>query len=65
MIYFLFHYQSYAIEAWIYEGCDPFKLTLGFGAYGRSYSQASGWPTAGTPQPYTLQAGYWAYFEVS
>ena len=33
-----------AAQAWIDRGCDPEKMTLGLGAYGRAFRSTSGRP---------------------
>ena len=60
------------MDYWIENGCNPAKMTLGFGAYGRAFRGTNG----GTPQrlqpgnsrgvqgQYTKEDGYVAYFEV-
>lgn len=57
---------------WKKKGAPAEKLLMGFATYGRSFTLSGsntniGAPIAGagSPGPYTEEAGYWGYFEVS
>uniref|UniRef100_A0A8C5LWJ1 Acidic mammalian chitinase n=2 Tax=Leptobrachium leishanense TaxID=445787 RepID=A0A8C5LWJ1_9ANUR len=62
---------EYAMNYWKNKGAPAEKLLMGFPTYGRSFTLAGsntniGAPIAGagSPGPYTEEAGYWAYFEI-
>ncbi|MEE6523595.1 hypothetical protein FKM82_022579 [Ascaphus truei] len=64
---------SYAMNYWRDNGVPAEKLLVGFPTYGRTFKIPNpricgvGTPVsgAGSAAPYTNEAGYWAYFEVS
>lgn len=70
--FFFLFWQKCAMEYWRDQGAPAEKLLMGFPTYGRSLKLSSSSTTglcasisgAGTPGPYTEEAGYWAYFEV-
>ncbi|XP_073474102.1 acidic mammalian chitinase-like [Aquarana catesbeiana] len=62
---------EYAMNYWKKKGAPAEKLIMGFPTYGRSFTLSGsntnvGAPIAGagSPGPYTEEAGYWAYFEI-
>ncbi|KAM4795860.1 chitinase-3-like protein 2 [Rhinophrynus dorsalis] len=62
---------EYAMNYWKQKGAPAEKLIMGFPTYGRSFTLSGsntniGAPIAGagSPGPFTEEAGYWAYFEI-
>ncbi|KAM9320181.1 acidic mammalian chitinase-like [Gastrophryne carolinensis] len=62
---------EYAMNYWKQKGAPAEKLLLGFPTYGRSFTLAgtntnvgASIAGAGSPGPFTEEAGYWAYFEI-
>ena len=66
-------HQRSAVEYYLTNRFPPQKLVLGIGLYGRSWTLADssrngvGAPAVGpgTPRPFSGEAGYAAYYEVS
>ncbi|XP_078604331.1 uncharacterized protein LOC144878045 isoform X1 [Branchiostoma floridae x Branchiostoma japonicum] len=62
----------WAVEKWIREGATPSKLVLGIPLYGNSFQLLSNQSTElgapvkglGRGQPYTMQDGFLAYYEI-
>lgn len=60
-----------SMENWIAKGCDPKKMTMGLGAYGRVFKSTGDknertFPgtAKGVQGQYTKEDGYFAYFEI-
>lgn len=65
--------QDYVMNYWKNNGAPAEKLIVGFPEYGHTFilrnpsDNGIGAPTSGDGPagPYTRQAGFWAYYEVS
>uniref|UniRef100_A0A3Q3NP35 chitinase n=1 Tax=Mastacembelus armatus TaxID=205130 RepID=A0A3Q3NP35_9TELE len=62
---------NFAMQYWRDQGVPAEKLILGFAAFGRTFTLSSqsrevGAPSsgAGNPGHYTMEAGFWSYYEV-
>lgn len=64
--------QNATITYWISKGAPAEKLLLGFPTYGRTFHLTTSSTGLGAPSngpadagPYTRDAGYWSYYEVT
>lgn len=64
--------QDFAMNYWRDNGTPSEKLRMGFPAYGRTFRLTSTNTSVGAPAngpasagPYTREAGFWAYYEVT
>jgi len=64
--------QEYAMKYWRDNGVPSEKLIMGFPTYGRTFRLSTSDTSvcapvsgAGSSGPYTLEAGFWAYYEVT
>ena len=64
--------QEYAMKYWRDNGVPSEKLIMGFPTYGRTFRLSTSDTSvcapvsgAGSSGPYTREAGFWAYYEVT